>query len=164
MTPPKAWTMLVISSQSVSGSLKILMVYVGMTCATALMRISLPTYESIFSFHLDNLSSSLSFSAQKVFFFDLSTKEGRPRYVSCCYINIALIRSFISSWRSCGVFQLKNKEVFSQSIFGLMLAHKFPRFAQVDCNPPRWLDKKLYYYLQKRGERFMGLMDKQRPP
>ena len=92
----KAWTMLVISSQRLSGSLKTLIVYAGMACATALMRISLLACENTFSFHPNSLLSNLSFNARKVF-FDLSTKEGRPRYVSCCFITSAPKHSFISA-------------------------------------------------------------------
>lgn len=81
------------------------------------MRISFPAYESIFSFQPDNLLSSFSLRAWKVFFFDLPTKDGSPRYVSCCFMTSAPKHCFISSCMSYKVLWLKNNEVFLWLIF-----------------------------------------------
>ena len=83
------------------------------------MSTSFPACESIFSFQANNLLSSLSLSARKVFFFDLPTKEGSPRYVSCCFITSAPKHCFMSSWMSGVVLWLKNKAVLSWFIFWL---------------------------------------------
>ena len=91
------WTMLVISSHKVFGNLKTLIVYVGIACATALIRNSFPAYESIFSFHHANLLSNLSFRFRKVLHLDLPTKDDNPKYVSCCLITLAPKWNFISS-------------------------------------------------------------------
>ena len=92
------WTMLVISLHKVFDNLKTLIVYVSIACATALIRISFPTYESnFFSFHPTNLLSNLSFRFQKVLHLDSPTKDGNLKYVSCCLITSIPKWNFISS-------------------------------------------------------------------
>ena len=64
------------------GSLKHDMVYVGITCITALIRISWPTWESNFSFHPFNFFQILSFIKLKDFFLSRPTREGSLKYCS----------------------------------------------------------------------------------
>ena len=100
------------------------------------MSTSFPAYESIFSFQPDSLLSSLSFNARKVFFFDLPTKEGSPRYVSCCFMTSAPKHCFMSSWMSGVALWLKNKQFCPDLFFSQMHAHMCPRIAQDGCIPP----------------------------
>ena len=62
------WIIPANSSHRESGSLKTLIVYVGMACATALMRTSLLAWDNSFSFQPESLLSSFSFKALKVCF------------------------------------------------------------------------------------------------
>ena len=53
--------------------------YVGIAWITALIRITFPAYDNIFSFHPNNLLSNLSFSCWKVLLLDLPIKDGKPK-------------------------------------------------------------------------------------
>lgn len=106
-------TMAVISSQRVFGNLKMLMIYVGTTWATVLMSISFLACESSFSFQLESLLFSLSMNCWKVLHLFFPTKDGRPKYFSCCWMTSAPNLFLISSKMSCGVFWLKKREVLS---------------------------------------------------
>lgn len=110
----KFCTILVISSHKLLGSRKQLIVWAKLAYATTLIRVSLPTLHKSFSFHPNSLLASLSFSCWKVFLFYLPTKDGRPRYFSCCFIISAPKSCLIVSWISARAFLLKNSEVLSQ--------------------------------------------------
>lgn len=109
----KLRTMLVISSPRLVGNKKQLMVCAGMAWAIALISTSLPALDSNFSFPPDSLFAYCSFSYWKVFFFDLPTKDVRPRYFTCCLITSAPNSFLIHSRVSESVFWLKNSTVFS---------------------------------------------------
>jgi len=70
--------MLINSSQSAFDNLKQLMVYVGITWATALINTSLPALENIFSFHPTNFLWSFSLILLKVFLFFSPPKKVTP--------------------------------------------------------------------------------------
>lgn len=103
---------LVMSSQRESGILKHPIVHVGIAWATAFISTSFPALDCIFSFHLANFLLSFSLIALKEFLLFLPTRDGRPKYFSCCLITCAPNLLFISCWMSDGVLLLKNKEVF----------------------------------------------------
>ena len=71
------------SSHSESSNLKQLMVYEGIAWATDFIKISFPAFDKSFSFHQESFFPSLSFRSLKVFFLDLPTRDGRPKYFSC---------------------------------------------------------------------------------
>lgn len=77
-------TMDVISSQRAFGKLKTLIVYIGTTWATVLMSISFLACESSFSFQSESLLFSPSVSCWNVLLLFFPTKDGRPKYFSCC--------------------------------------------------------------------------------
>lgn len=104
---------LVKSSQREFGSLKQLMVYVGIAWATTLINTSLPAFERSFSFHPANFLLRFSLISLKEYLLFLPTRDVNPRYFSCCRITCALNLFLISSWISQGVLQLKNKEVLN---------------------------------------------------
>lgn len=70
---------LFISSQNDFGSLKQHMVYFGMACTTALIKISFPPDEKGLSFKPWRIFHTLSFTFQKTLFFFLPVWEGMPK-------------------------------------------------------------------------------------
>lgn len=76
------------------------MVYVGIACATALMRISFPPIDYSLPFQPASFFPILSFRIANTCFFDLPMKDGRPRYfvclVSCIGPREAKISSLVS--------------------------------------------------------------------
>lgn len=88
------------------------MVYDGTACATALIKIYLPTLVKTFSFHPDTLQATLCFMCAKVLDFDLPTREGKPRYDSWGLITWAPNKVFTPSLIPSSVLGLKKREVF----------------------------------------------------
>ena len=70
------------SLQCVFGSLKQLIVYVGITWATALISISLPAFDNNFLFQLAICRPTWSLIRLKAFHFPLLINGGSPRYFS----------------------------------------------------------------------------------
>lgn len=103
---------LVILSQRDLGILKQLMVYVEMDCATTFIKTSFQALDSSFFFHPTSFLANFSFNSMKVFFLLHPTNDGRPKYFSCYLITYAPNLAFISSWTSCAILMLKNREVF----------------------------------------------------
>ena len=77
---------LVNSSHRASSNLKQFMVYVGTAWAIALISISLPALDNIFSFHPTNFFWIFSFISLKVFLLFFPTNEGNPKYFSRSFI------------------------------------------------------------------------------
>ena len=88
------------------------MEYVGIVCATVLMRISCATFEINFSFHPNTLFVIFSWSSLKVPTFDFPLGIGRPK----CFSHSDIIRAPNICWMSFLtshlVFLLKNNVVF----------------------------------------------------
>ena len=103
---------LIISTHRELGILKQLLVYIGIACATTFIKISLPAFDSNFSFQPASFLDNFSLISLKVFFLFLPTNDGNLRYFSCCLITYALNLDLISSWTSLVVLLLKNREVF----------------------------------------------------
>ena len=80
------------------------------------MRISLPAYEISFSFHPFNLLQTLSLIWAKLEYFAHPTKEGRPRYLSYCWITGTPSMAWMLSLMCRGVELLKKRVVFWQFI------------------------------------------------
>ena len=89
------------------------MVYVGIVCATTLIKISLLALDKSFSFQPTSLFANFSFKSKKVLRLDLPNKEGSPRYFSRWHITFASNLVLNSSWMSRGVFLLQNNDVFA---------------------------------------------------
>lgn len=104
---------LVISSQRVSRILKQLMEYVGIAWATTFIEISFLAFGNSLSFHPTSFFANFSLISLKVFFLFFPTKDGRPRYFSCCLITCALNMTFISSWISFVVLLLRYRDAFT---------------------------------------------------
>ena len=74
-----------ISKHKESGSLKQFTVYVGVACATAFIRISLPVLDNNFLFQPAIFLPTWSLIRLKAFFLPLPNTGGKPRYFSCCF-------------------------------------------------------------------------------
>ena len=86
------------------------MVYVRIAYATALIRISLPLIDNIFSFQPESFFPTFSFISAMTWFFDLPIIDGRPRYLLCLESCIEPRMSKASFLMSGAVFWLKNTE------------------------------------------------------
>ena len=91
--------------------------YVGIAWATALIRISRPPINRIFSFHPGSFFSTLSLISANISTFDLPIIEGRPSYFFCRVSCIGLNISNTSHLLSSGVLLLKKTEDLSALIF-----------------------------------------------
>ena len=114
-SPPHQNFLIMISSslQRELGSRKQLITYVGIACATALTRISLPACDSIFSPHPCITRHTLSFMLLKEAFLFLPTKEGMPRYFSNSFISGMLSITCMAFFVSSSTFLLKQIVVLS---------------------------------------------------
>ena len=101
------------SLQSEFGSLKQLIVYVGVTWATALMSTSRPALDNNLPFHPAISLPTWSFIQLKAFLFPFLINGGSPRYFSWCWMIWASNFCCTYSFVSLGVFLLKKREVFS---------------------------------------------------
>lgn len=93
--------------------------YVGTAWATTFIRISLPSIESIFSFHPESFLPTFSFISTKTSFLDLPIIEGRPRYFKCLESCIGPRMSRITFFVSWVVLRLKKTDDLSVFIFWL---------------------------------------------
>ena len=109
------------------GSLKRLMAYVGISCATVLIRTSWPTFDINFSFHPITCLVIFSCKSLKVLTFDLPLVIGRPRYLSLFVIILAPNWCWIILFISGFVFLLKNNDVFWRLITCLDATSYWPR-------------------------------------
>ena len=105
-------TVELIPSHTFLGILKMLIVYVGITWTTILIKTSLPAFEIVFSFHPITLFVILSSSSLKVLTFDFPPTMGSPRYFSQLCMTCAPIKFWISSLSLQLLFGLKNNVVF----------------------------------------------------
>ena len=111
---------LIILSKSlhmVFGSKKQIIVYMGTTCATALIRTSLPPMKRSFSFHPTSFLLAFSLILAKTCVFYFPIKEGRPRYFLCRESCIEPRMLRISSLVAEEVFGLKKTEDLLGLIF-----------------------------------------------
>ena len=67
------------SSHNLIGNWKTLILYVGIDCATALIRISFPACDKIFPFHPCSFFHTLSLRKEKVCYLLCPTKVGNPK-------------------------------------------------------------------------------------
>ena len=112
--PHQYWAIrLFTSSHHVLGRRKQFIMYVGIACATAFIRISLPAFERNFSFHPWRRCTILSFMPLKIDLFDLPMRAGRPRYLSKFWTPFDPQRSWIDLRVAGKVFGLKKIAVFS---------------------------------------------------
>ena len=109
--------MLSISSHKLWGRRKQPIVYVGIACAIAFMRISFPPIERSFPFQSTSFCPILSFMIENTCFFNLPMKDGRPRYLVCLESCIRPRVAKISSLDSCAILGLKKIEDLSMLIF-----------------------------------------------
>ena len=109
--------MLSISSHKPLGSWKQLIVYVGIAQATALIKISLPPIERIFSFHPDSFLPTHSLISANTSILDLPMIEGRPRYLLYHESYIGPRISKVSTFFSIGVLALKKTDDLFVLIF-----------------------------------------------
>lgn len=100
--------------------------YVGIACASVLIRISHLAFEMNFSFHPITFLVIFSCKFLKVLTFDLPLAIGRPRYLSQCVITLAPNNCCIACLVSGLVFLLKNKEVFCLLICWLDASSYYP--------------------------------------
>ena len=156
--------MLINSSQSAFDNLKHLMVYVGIAWATTLINTSLPALANIFSFHPTNFLRSFSLISLKVFLLFFPTKEGNPKYFSCCFITCAPSLCYISSWIAFGVLRLKNKDVLARFNYWPEASHTLSRFVGEPHILPKKPCKISGYHLQRKGRIILGLHDTQQHP
>ena len=110
---------LIILSKSlhrVFGSRKQLIVYMGTACAMILIRTSLPPMERRFSFHPTSfLFAFFFFSKDLCFWFPYD--GGQPQILTMPRSCIGPRMSRVLSFKSWGVFGLKNTEDLSMLIF-----------------------------------------------
>ena len=112
----KFFIILSMSSHRPWGSRKQLIVYVGIACATALMRISFPSIERSLPFQPASFCPTLSFKIAKTWFFDLPMREGRPRYLVCLvfYIGPRILKtSSLASWAILGLKKIEDLYVLT---------------------------------------------------
>lgn len=113
-TPPRALHNNLISSlHNVFGSLNTLIMYVGVACAMALMRISLPALDRSLPFHPVIFLPTWFLMRLNAFLLPLPTIGGSPRYFSWCWMISTPNFCLTWNWTSLFVFLLKNREVFS---------------------------------------------------
>ena len=114
-SPPHQNFLIMISSslQREVGSRKQLITYMGIVCATAFIRISLPAYDSSFSPHPCITRHALSFMLLKEACLFLPTKEGMPRYFSNSFISGMLRLAYMAFFVSSSTFLLKQIVVLS---------------------------------------------------
>ena len=105
------------SWQSVLGSWKQLIVYVGTAWATALIRISLPPIERSLPFQPASFLATLSLTLANTCVFYFPMMEGSPRYLLCRESCIGPRMSRMLSFKSWGVFGLKKTEDLLVLIF-----------------------------------------------
>ena len=92
-----------ISSHNPFGIKKQLIVYLGIACTTAFIKISFPPMDNNFSFHPSNFLPTLSFSLVKTYVLDLPMMEGSPKYLLCLVSCIGLSKFNTSRLLSWGV-------------------------------------------------------------
>ena len=116
-----------ILSQIDFGSLNNLIEYVGIACATILIRISRPALEINFSFHPITCLVIFSWSSLKVFILDLPQVISKPRYFSQSVITLAPSIYWMAFPTFGLVFSLKKSDVFCLLMAWLEAALCFPK-------------------------------------